>query len=87
MVDSCKKRKRRSSSMRNGLMSSTNILSSQVRLLSLTLIEKPGKGIYLMKEKAKLLKVGKKRKSHQVKTLMNEFKGAEEEMKIDEGAL
>jgi hypothetical protein len=53
----------------------------------LTLIEKPGKGIYLMKEKAKLCKVGSKRKSHQVKTLMNDFKDKEEEMKVDEGAL
>ena len=40
-----------------------------------------------MKEKAKLMKVGSKRKSHQVTSLMNEFKGGEEEMKIDEGSL
>jgi hypothetical protein len=39
-----------------------------------------------MKEKAKLLKVGSKRKSHQVTTLMNNFNDKKEEMKIDEGA-
>ena len=68
-------------------MNSTSIPSSQVILLGLTFIEKPGKGIYLMKEKAKLIKVGGKRRSHQIKTSMNEFGGKDEEMKIDEGAL
>jgi hypothetical protein len=51
----------------NGLKSSRSILSFPVIFCALNVIEKPGKGIFLMKQRAKLMKAKKQKKQYEIK--------------------
>lgn len=51
------------------------------KIMKLTLLEKPGTGIYFMKEHAKLYRATGKKNKHELAKKMNDQLGKDEEMK------
>ena len=51
------------------------------KLHNITFIEKPGKAIYLIKERSKLIRVKKSSTKHEISTRLGGASGADEEMK------
>jgi hypothetical protein len=64
-------------------MSWTSTLRYQVYFTSLTFIGKPGKGIFLIKERAKLLKAKKRSVKRETKIKMIDGSQKEEEKQLD----